>query len=1259
MKIIFLQNLTGGLLKNRLNRLNGLFTRTPTVAVLLLTAVIAACASSDDSASSNPTTAPTPPTSTADCVFAEDVGGTIGCGLIALPQVFNSTTTYNITVVEVGEEGATDKLRSRNFIFTQIINGSISDSEIIFPDNNQIELSEYATHINLSIAADNNVFGEFYIELVKSDDASVKVRYTISITSVNDLPEFEAGNSPEVDFAPANSTSPASYRFTDIPFNSNASYLVGNVSATDVEDAVVTYGIIGGTDDTDLFKIDPTTGEITLKAQASTPDVYTFNVAATDDNGGITMAVITVSVTTSTTTAPRADCMFAEDVGGTVDCGLLTLTRFDSETIYNVTVGEVGEETTNKIGLSNFTFIEIINGNPSGEVEPDANNQLTLLSNATALNITISGIAENVFGEFYIDLVKSDDPTIKIRYTISITPVNDAPVFGEAANRPGVVFTNATDTTLARYNFAGILINSSENDFVGNVSATDIDGDAVRYSIIGGTDDNALFKISSATGEITLIAIANIAGEYTFNVTANDGNGGSATATISVRVLPNEAPVFRAVVGSESQFIAVRSDTGLPRYSFDGIPINSIMGYSVGNVFATDANNDDITYSISNIYLIDEGSSDFVENALFTINSATGEVTLSATAEADDSGIYQVNATATDEQGANATATISVYVDNSAPEFDGRAPYEFDLSLSAAIDGVVVGNVLATDEQRTLFDYSLAKDGNLFEDLFEPATADNADGSRNIILSRDANLSDFAAPSITFQVVARHQSGGLVSNADVTVNLINNLELDSDFDSDGVQGFYDAFPHDATMNVMGDGEPGNPFIISNIYQLQAVAGVDHAGTALDSSDFTGDSFLYGDDAADQLTKHYELANDINASDTADATVWNKSAVDADNFVGQGWTPIAGNSSQSFSGSFNGDGYQIRDLYMRNRMVNNSQHFALFGINSGNITSVGLINIETEIQALNNHYLRNYDNNEELTSNSIHGYQGAVASLAAFNQESAIISYSYVTGLVNGSGEVVGGLVGANGGELSYSYSTAAVRGEGATGGLVGTNFASSKQLNTYATGDVHAGAGVGNPILLPQDDTSQGVMNTQGNVGGLIGSIASASSIVRTAYALGLATHSPAFDLRVGNIAGDRYTDSTFASLYWKDGVAPGVAVYSKYTLNSQGNGNPGAVGDQTGTNSTTTAQLQGCGLGGMVITGVTPDPTCTDLFPSADWDNTTDSTAGTFDIERGWIFNADEYPSLSAVRSSDDKQLFPSAAEQECQRNGMPLGCE
>ena len=943
------------------------------------------------------------------------------------------------------------------------------------------------------------------------------------------------------------------------------------------------------------------------------------------------------TTTTTTTTLTPPDCTFAEDVG-TKDCGLLALTRSDSSTTYNITVGEVGEETTGKIGLGNFNFTQIIHGNisypGSGSVVPSV-NPLSLLANATALNVTIIDIAPNVFGNFYLDLVlvNNDGAAIaaKFRYTISINSVNDAPVFVRG-NSPGVVFISANDDGNASYGFAGIPFNSTAGYSVGNVSVTDIDNDTITYRIIGGADDIALFQINpttgeSAKGEITLKAIADAdsVGDYTFNVTANDGKkDGITIAVINVRVLPdNQAPMFIAIRGLESQFIAVRSDTGLSGYSFDGIPINSIMGYSVGNVSATDANNDDITYSINNIYLINESTSDFETNTLFTIDSTTGEVTLSATAVAYDSGLYQVNATATDEQGTNATATISVHVDNSAPEFDGRAPYEFDLSLSAAVDGVVIGNVSATDEQRTLFDYSLAKDGNLFEDLFEPATADNADGSRSIILSRDADLSDFAAPSITFQVVARHQSGGLVSNADVTVNLNNDLPLDDDLDGDRVQGFYDAFPHDATMNVMGDGEPGNPFIISNIYQLQAVAGVDHAGTALDSSDFTGDSFLYGDDAADQLTKHYELANNINASDT-DNTDWIKPEVEG--YIGQGWTPIAGNSSQSFSGSFSGEGYAINSLEIIARQGDNSKHFGLFGINNGNITAVGLQNINMVIQAEGNNYLGTTTVDTIVDGSHAGG-------LVALNQEDGNITYSYTTGLANGSMDAMGGLVGLNQGKISYSYSTATVQGAGDTGGLLGTNQGGAL-LSSYATGSVRG---------------SHGIEGRDGTAGGLAGSISGAGAIINTSYAAGIVSDIGGdIGASLGGVIGERNQTAdngvTIESSYWDNVTTTGLPGVGKNRDNIT------ITGDETGTTEFTTTLLQGCELGGLPAS----DTTCAPLFSATNWGNTTDG-----DITRGWIFNADEYPSLRAERSSDE-QLLPSAVVQQCHRTGNPLGiCE
>ena len=822
-----------------------------------------------------------------------------------------------------------------------------------------------------------------------------------------------------------------------------------------------------------------------------------------------------ITPTTTTTPSTPADCTFAEDTGGSTDCGLIDLTRSDSSTTYNITVGEVDEETTDKIRLSNFTFTPIVNGNPSDEVEPDDDNQLILSANATALNVTIRGIADNVFGNFYLDLVLVNNAgaaiAAKFRYTISITPVNDAPVF-EALRGSESQFTAANDARNASYGFDGIPLNSTAGYSVGNVSITDIDNDTITYSIIGGDDVTNLFQISAATGEsatgsargeITLKAIADTAGPYTFNVNATDGNGGSAIAVITVEVLP---------------------------------------------------------------------------------------------------------------------------VTDTTPPVFTETSYSFNLNLSDEnAAGDVVGNVLATDV--TLFDYSLSVD--IGTNLFELAAADNADGSINIILHRDATPNDFRESSIIFRVEATHREDEMISSvAEVTFNFINDLPFEDDSDGDGVNDFYDAYPDDSTRQVNGNGEPNNPYNITSIYQLQAIAGVDHEGTALGSSGFTNNSFLYGTDAADQLTKHYKLVNDIDASDTA---VWAKPAVTT--YVGYGWTPIAGNSSQSFSGSFNGEGYAINSLEILARQGDNSKHFGLFGINNGSITAVGLQDAEIEIEAPTGTYTKSTTIDTIISGSHAGG-------LVGLNQEDGIISYSYTTGDVNASMDAIGGLVGLNQGEISYSYSTATVLGEGDTGGLVGTNQEGAI-LSSYATGDVEG---------------SDGIEDRTGTAGGLAGSISGAGAIINTSYAAGdVSDKEDDAEASLGGVVGERNQTTgngvTIESSYW-DRSSSGTGLSNGVGKNRD---DTSVTVDETGTIGISQTHLFECGLDGVRIGTTGADPACPlELFPSSNWGITTDG-----DIERGWIFIIDQPPSLSAVHSTDG-QLLPSAAEQQCHRTGNPLGiCE
>ncbi len=694
-------------------------------------------------------------------------------------------------------------------------------------------------------------------------------------------------------------------------------------------------------------------------------------------------------------------------------------------------------------------------------------------------------------------------------------------------------------------------------------------------------------------------------------VTACGGGGGGGGSTSRVPT-GNQALMFVAVGGLERQFTSANGETPA-NYNFDGILRSLAKGYSVGNVSATGANGAVITYAISG---------DSKDRNLFYINATSGEITLKTLATNIEE--YQFNATATDDRGMETTATISVHVDGGSPPVFTSTPYNFNLSFfmeSAA--GNVVGKVSAVDAERTLFDYSLPDSNNILEDLFELAATKNVDGSINIILRRDAIPTDFAVSSVTFKVNATHQGSVISSDADVTVNLI------SDYDGDGVIDFYDADPGDDTVNVTGNGDSGTPYIISNIYQLQAIAGVDHAGDVLDSSDFTNNGFLYGIDAADQLTKHYELANDIEAFATADATVWAKLAVDG--YIGHGWTPIAGKSGQSFSGSFNGDGYAINELTIHLRESDNSKWFGLFGINNGNITALGLQDINMTIQAEGN----NYDG--DTTIDNIVTAGSHAGGLVGLNQENGVISYSYVTGLVNASMDAIGGLVGLNQGEISYSYSTATVQGEGDTGGLVGTNEP-GVILSSYATGNVSGGAGIA---------------SRAGTVGGLAGSISDEAAIINTSYATGLVSGGTDSKINSGGIVAERAeTVVTIVSSYWdnettiqKEGVG-------------KGRGSDGSSGNTTGTFSLTTAQLQGCGLGGVVISSALPAPDCTGLFPSSHWGNDPITTTDGATIARGWSFNAGQYPSLRVVRSPDDSDLLPTAADQNCHRNGMPLGC-
>jgi len=111
--------------------------------------------------------------------------------------------------------------------------------------------------------------------------------------------------------------------------------------------------------------------------------------------------------------------------------------------------------------------------------------------------------------------------------------------------------------------------------------------------------------------------------------------------------------------------------------------------------------------------------------------------------------------------------------------------------------------------------------------------------------------------------------------------------------------------------------------------------------------------------------------------------------------GKGWEPI-GTSDDQFTGSFDGQGYEIKDLFI---IRSDEDYVGLFGEvgQEGLTKDIGVVNVTV----------------------TGHDYVGGLVG-----HSDGTVSNSYSTGSVNGT-EHVGGLVGHNGGIVNNSYSSAA------------------------------------------------------------------------------------------------------------------------------------------------------------------------------------------------------------------------------------------
>jgi len=202
--------------------------------------------------------------------------------------------------------------------------------------------------------------------------------------------------------------------------------------------------------------------------------------------------------------------------------------------------------------------------------------------------------------------------------------------------------------------------------------------------------------------------------------------------------------------------------------------------------------------------------------------------------------------------------------------------------------------------------------------------------------------------------------------------------------------------------------------------------------------------------------------------------------------GKGWQPI-GTQENAYTGTFDGQGYEISDLFINHPSEAN---VGLFGVvdERGLVRNVGVVNADVtgewfvgglvgvSFGTVSNCYC----------SGSVSG-NDQVGALVG--QNDGTVSNSYSTGSVSGS-DLVGGLVGGSTDTVSNSHSSGTVIGESRVGGLVGgiNGIVTNSYSSASAIGDRQIGGLVGyaNECTI-SNCQSTGSATGDSYVGGLVG----------------------------------------------------------------------------------------------------------------------------------------------------------------------------
>ncbi|MCL1842954.1 MAG: hypothetical protein FWF79_04010, partial [Defluviitaleaceae bacterium] len=233
------------------------------------------------------------------------------------------------------------------------------------------------------------------------------------------------------------------------------------------------------------------------------------------------------------------------------------------------------------------------------------------------------------------------------------------------------------------------------------------------------------------------------------------------------------------------------------------------------------------------------------------------------------------------------------------------------------------------------------------------------------------------------------------------------------------------------------------------------------------------------------------------------------AADID-LAGIDWPPI-GTAARPFTGTFDGNGYSIRNITVNQPTIDS---VGLFGVNGGLITNLTIENVnisgDTNIGGLagrSTGRINNVTINEVTLTTVLH--RDTAGGLVGYNNGD--IENVAINGVTITSRNNVGGLVGNNSGRIAeVSVTGADITASSSVGGLVGNNSGRITGADVSGANIVAAfsvGGLVGHNTRRIENATvsnSERVSGT-GTIGGFVGNNSGANAVIENASATGIA----------------------------------------------------------------------------------------------------------------------------------------------------------